>query len=496
MLAHERALGVGPLEHDVLAAVVGELHRLAGGVGEREVGRGAGRATRRAPRQRSRRAASGERAQAGNWAGHRKTSYTGNTSALKARRAPRRRRPSLRTSGSSNGSLPGPVQHVDRHAVAAQRGERLRDRRVAPRPVGAHQRDVAFRANAPRTSAAFSTSRLFTWQVTHHAAVKSTNTGRPARRRARDTVAGVNATAIALGARGRRPSRGLRPTRSRRAANSGHATTADDRERDERRDAPRARAAGAHDPPCPERERRRRRSASIRRSTASLSTLRAEHPREPDHRRVQRERQHLLEALHPRAGPRQPPPPSREPRRAARTAAPCPTPSATKIASIVVAGSGQREAERRAHERRRARRRDDDGENAGAERIERADSSTSSRVTPDGASWPNSNTPDRLSASTKNRIGERASRPPATAAEIPSRAARPRRAARAARTPARRTSARRRPRTRGLAARIVARVSLCVAKPSTFSDSTGNTHGMRLRISPPTSAETTAMRRA
>src|SRR4029453_3260497 len=37
----------------------------------------------------------------------------------------------------------GPVQHGDRHAVPAQRGERARDRRIAPRPVGAHQRDVA-----------------------------------------------------------------------------------------------------------------------------------------------------------------------------------------------------------------------------------------------------------------------------------------------------------------------------------------------------------------
>ena len=43
VLAHERALGVGPLEHDVLALVVGEPHRLAGGVGDREVGRGGAR---------------------------------------------------------------------------------------------------------------------------------------------------------------------------------------------------------------------------------------------------------------------------------------------------------------------------------------------------------------------------------------------------------------------------------------------------------------------
>ena len=49
-----------------------------------------------------------------------------------------------------------------------------------------------------------------------------------------------------------------------------------------------------------------------------------------------------------------------------------PSPSATKITSIVVADAGQGEAERGAHERRRARRRDDDGENARAERVERA----------------------------------------------------------------------------------------------------------------------------
>ena len=66
--------------------------------------------------------------------------------------------------------------------------------------------------------------------------------------------------------------------------------------------------------------------------------------------------------------------------------------------------AGQREAERRAHERRRAGRRDDDGEHAGAERVERPVLRTSSSATPDGASWPNSNTPDRFSASTKNRI--------------------------------------------------------------------------------------------
>src|SRR5437763_138106 len=35
------------------------------------------------------------------------------------------------------------------------------------------------RANAARTSASLRTSRLLTWHVTHHAAVKSTNTARP-----------------------------------------------------------------------------------------------------------------------------------------------------------------------------------------------------------------------------------------------------------------------------------------------------------------------------
>src|SRR5438105_641919 len=49
-----------------------------------------------------------------------------------------------------------------------------------------------FAANALRTSAVFSTSRLLTWHVTHHAAVKSTNTARPAPVNS-FTAAGVNA---------------------------------------------------------------------------------------------------------------------------------------------------------------------------------------------------------------------------------------------------------------------------------------------------------------
>ena len=113
-------------------------------------------------------------------------------------------------------------------------------------------------------------------------------------------------------------------------------------------------------------------------------------------------------------------------------------------------------------------------------------------VTPDGASWPNSKTPDRLSASTKNRIasalttaGDCSWNPqPSCAPAARSKASATPSATNVSTTPAANATA---------SLRIVARVSLCVAKPSTFSVSTGKTHGMRLRIRPPTSADTTAM---
>src|SRR5512144_998120 len=80
-----------------------------------------------------------------------------------------------------------------------------------------------FAANSARTSSEFSTSRLLTWQVTHHAAVKSTNTGRPEAVSAA-TVSGLNAT----------QSRSALVTRRSPAlvveapsTNSGHATAAE-----------------------------------------------------------------------------------------------------------------------------------------------------------------------------------------------------------------------------------------------------------------------------
>src|SRR4051794_28867682 len=87
-----------------------------------------------------------------------------------------------------------------------------------------------FAANALRTSAVFNTRRLLTWHVTHHAAVKSTNTARPAPVNSA-TVAGVNAahSADALGA-----DDGFSPavfadadeSASASTVNSGHASTA------------------------------------------------------------------------------------------------------------------------------------------------------------------------------------------------------------------------------------------------------------------------------
>ena len=132
--------------------------------------------------------------------------------------------------------------------------------------------------------------------------------------------------------------------------------------------------------------------------------LRAQHPREPDHRRVQRKRQQLLEALEPRPGTRQPPPPAGEPREqhVRQRHADAERDEHDEHRSPPTPASAK--PERRAHERRGARRRDDDREHAGAERVDACGSCASSPATPDGASCPNSNTPDRLSASTKNRI--------------------------------------------------------------------------------------------
>ena len=154
------------------------------------------------------------------------------------------------------------------------------------------------RANAARTSWVLSTRRLFTWHVTHHAAVKSTNTGRPdaASSATRAGVYGCQSASPAatrrleaadrrrVGVRGEQ-----RPRERNRAGERGDAG-----------DAPGARASRAHDAPRPEREpetEQREQQAHDR----IVVALRAQHPREPDHRRVQRKREHLLEAQQPRA---------------------------------------------------------------------------------------------------------------------------------------------------------------------------------------------------
>ena len=186
--------------------------------------------------------------------------------ALRASRARRATSLLLQDFGQQQRLLARAIQHIDRHAVAAQRGQRLRDRRVAARPVGAHQRDVAL-ARTPRArSASFSTSRLFTWQVTHHAAVKSTNTGRPAARSSatRGGVNGCHAASVAATRRARRRVRAshrrataaMRPRRRRPARRAAATPNA-------------RRAAAAERAPRPQRERdddqRRRAGAPPRR---------------------------------------------------------------------------------------------------------------------------------------------------------------------------------------------------------------------------------------
>src|ERR1043165_4535760 len=80
-----------------------------------------------------------------------------------------------------------------------------------------------FAASSARTSSEFSTRRLFTWQVTHHAAVKSTNTGRPEAASAA-TVSGENAAQSRSALATRRSPVFADAVLS---AKSGHATTAE-----------------------------------------------------------------------------------------------------------------------------------------------------------------------------------------------------------------------------------------------------------------------------
>ena len=108
-----------------------------------------------------------------------------------------------------------------------------------------------------------------------------------------------------------------------------------------------------------------------------------------------------------------------------------------------------------------------------------------------GASWPNSNTPARLSPSAKNRTasavtttGDCSWNPqPSSCPAARSASSIMASSTNVTMTPAANASASR---------RIVARSSWRVAKPSTLSDSTGKTQGMRLRIMPPTNAKSAA----
>ena len=274
------------------------------------------------------------------------------------------------TSGSSTGSPRRAVEHVDGHAAAAERGQRSRDGRVAPRPVGAQQRDVAARERVAGRRASVSTSRLFTWQVTHHAAVKSTNTGRPS----------------AVSSATRRDENGSHPSVADRATavprlqrGRDGALVAEERPRDRRirrahRDRggrPRCAPATAPCAPRPQRER----DQHERRADAHdgvVADLRAEHPDEPRHRRVQRKREQLLQPHHPGAGPRQQRAATRGTTRAPDRAAPCRRPAPRTRRASRATRSRQRIAERGAHERRRARRCDRDGEHARRERVRAA----------------------------------------------------------------------------------------------------------------------------
>ena len=111
---------------------------------------------------------------------------------------------------------------------------------------------------------------------------------------------------------------------------------------------------------------------------------------------------------------------------------------------------------------------------------------------PTATSWPNSNTPDRLSASTKNSTASAVTTARRLQLEAPAELLAGGAQRDEQRGPARRTSTMTPPANAIASWRSVGRVSCCVAKPSTLSDSTGNTHGIRLRIRPPRSANTIA----
>ena len=257
VLAHERAFGVGPLEHDVLAAVVGELHRLAGGVGERECRARAAPGARRG-------GAGREQQRSGDPDGTRHERIV--TSIASERTS------QCMQAGSDRSERCERVEHVlllqdlgqqqrrpCRAGAARRPGRRLRPSAASACVIAGSRRVQSARTSATsrlartasRTSSVLSTSRLLTWQVTHQAAVKSTNTGRPAAvsSATRAGVNGVQSRSSRAAPTAGRPSPVLgvgREQRPRDDAAPASAASAGD--------APRPRAAAAHDAPRPQRE--------------------------------------------------------------------------------------------------------------------------------------------------------------------------------------------------------------------------------------------------
>ena len=91
--------------------------------------------------------------------------------------------PGVRISGRITGSSPaGGIVDVQGHAGPAEAGQSAGNGVVAVRPVRPKRRDPGL-AQTGRDTAGLSRATLsFTWQVRHHFAVKSTNTGVPGRR--------------------------------------------------------------------------------------------------------------------------------------------------------------------------------------------------------------------------------------------------------------------------------------------------------------------------
>ena len=114
----------------------------------------------------------------------------------------------------------------------------------------------------------------------------------------------------------------------------------------------------------------------------------------------------------------------------------------------------------------------------------------------DGSSDPNSNTPARLRPMSVNSAASAATIAGRLQLEAPAQLLRRRRAPRSAGRPARE---RRAPRPRCRPARCVQRsrgLPACCVSASTLSDNTGNTQGMRLRITPPNKANSSAVEEA